>query len=525
MAVSQYATAIALNRPAPVHVADNQWEDQDRVRAYGTYEDIWNNVPEAFSALLRASDDPLSRRYVPAVRSLIESVNRYLAVDMETTWTPIPGNTISDQDMLDFTARFQSFWAREEVGIKLQSAKRWMLIKADALIAISADPAKPEGSRIRITEIEPEQYFPLFDPADGERILGVYLASIVLDDEGEEVIQRIEYRRIFNEEQSAEFGGTPVGGIFYRVGYFELDGWDDREDGEEALKPVQPPSWAQLQFEDGTDLAAGVPLPAQITSIPVYHIRNRRRGGKAGRFGTSEIQGLESILAGITQNTSDEDVASAMAGLGFYWTDSGRPRDENGRELPWEVGAAVIAEVEAGKRIGRVEGVGTVQPIQDHISLLKDSAREANGIPEIAAGKTNSATASSGVALRIEFMPILSSNAEREEELASRFTQFLWDLTQMWFPAYEGWSPLPLQPGVVFGDPLPVDRAAVIAEVRDLVATGIASKDWAVGHLKAKLGYDFPADMLQAAAAERQAELDAMGSRLDQEMTGGGPAA
>jgi hypothetical protein len=523
MAISPYATAAVLKRPVPAYVTNV--DDIERVRAYGSYEDVWNNVPEAFAALLRASDDPLARRYVPVVREILEATNRYLAQDMETTWLATPGVTISAEQLAEWKGRLDAFWAREEVEIKFLTLKRWMLIKGDALLHITADPAKAEGARVRLTEIEPEQYFPIWDPADGERVLGCYLASVVLDDGGEEIVQRIEYRRVLSEEDVATYQ-TPVGGVFYRLGYFETDGWDDR-DPDDELKPVAPPAWAAVA-DGAPDPFAGFALDPRITSIPVYHLRNRRRGGKAGRFGLSDIQGLESVFAGIMQNTTDEDLAVALVGLGVYWTDSGKSRNAAGEEVPWEIGPASVAELEKDGKFGRVAGITTVQPVQDHISYLMETARGANAAPEIASGRTTSSAQISGVALRIQFMPTLAANAEREAEISSRFTQLLFDLMTMWFPVYEGWQALDLQPGVVFGDPLPPDRTALVAEVLSLLSpVQLVSKEWAVGYLAEKLGYQFPADMLTTAAAEAQATLDAEGARIAQEagQTGGDPTA
>ena len=524
MAASPYETAAVLKRPVPAHVT--KLEDSDRVRAYGTYEDIWNNVPEAFAALLRASDDPLARRYVPAVREIIEATNRYLAQKMETTWTALPGVTITDEQMAEWRGRLDAFWAREEVDILLSNLKRWWLIKGDALIHVTADASKAEGSRVRLTEIEPEQYFPIWDPADGERVLGCYLVSIVLDDEGDNIVQRIEYRRILSEEDVAKFA-APLGSIFYRLGYFEMDGWDDR-DPDDELKPVDPPEWAATPDGAVADPLAGFPLDPRITTLPVYHLRNRRRGGKPGRFGLSEMQGLESVLAGIIQNTTDEDLAVALVGLGVYWTDSGKSRNAKGEEIPWEIGPASVAEIEKDSKFGRVPGITTVQPIQDHVTALMDSMRGANAAPAVASGITQSSAEISGVALRIQFMPTLSANGEREAELASKLTQLLYDLHNMWFPVYEAWTPLQVQPGVVFGDPLPPDRNAVITEVMALLTpVQLVSKEWAVAYLAEKLGYDFPIDMLTTAAAEAQATLDAEGARIAQEagQTGGDPEA
>jgi len=511
VAVSPYDTALKLQRPAPGHVRPGQF-NQDRIQAYATYEDIWNNVNEAFDALLRSGDDPLARRYIPAVRSLIEATNRYLAHGFEIGWDPEPGTEVDDDAMNLLRSNMGALWRREEVPIKFLSMKRWMLIKGDALLLISADPAKEQGARIRITEIQPEQYFPIIDPSDGERVTGVYLASIVKNDDGDDIIQRIEYQKL-NEQTAANFGGA-VGQIGYRVGFFSLTGWDDRpgEDGQD-LEPVDPPSWGNTP--EWAVLRAGVVLPTQITSIPVYHFRNNRRGGPVGAFGLSEVQGLESILAGIIQNTTDEDLAVALQGLGVYWTDSGRPRDANGREIGWEIGPASMVELEKDGKMGRVDGVGSVQPIQDHMGGMMTAAREATAVPDVAIGRINTNVALSGVALRIEFMPILAKNAEKEEELTSKLTHLLHDLLTMWMPAYEAYTPPLVSPSVHFSDPVPIDRAAVLAEIIQMVQQNIVSREWAQKELSERLGYDFPDNMLATIATEQQELLDATGARID----------
>ncbi|HEX2609636.1 MAG TPA: hypothetical protein VHK68_01405, partial [Gemmatimonadales bacterium] len=374
MATSPYFTALALGRPKPSHVADGFW-DLDRVTAYGTYEDIWNNLPVAFAALLRSGDDPKSRRYIPLVRGLIEGVNRYLGKDPEISWMTLPGASIDQATLDEFSALVQATMTREEFDIKFSALKRWWLIKGDACLMISADPSKPEGTRIRITEVPPEQYFPIEDPSDGERILGVYLASIVQDDDDNDIVQRIEFQRCLTQERADQFG-VPLGAVFYRLGFYEQDGWDDRK-GED-LKAVQPPSWVGQAADPAADPLTGFALPAQITTIPVYHFRNNRRGGPNGRFGTSEIQGLESLLAGAIQNATDEDMAVALLGIGAYWTDSGRPRDSQGKETSWELAPGTILELEKDGKIGKLEGVSSVTPIQDHISYLTKSARESS---------------------------------------------------------------------------------------------------------------------------------------------------
>lgn len=519
--ISPYATALALNRPKPSHVTDGFY-DLDRVTAYGTYEDIWANIAEAFAALLRNGDDPKARRYIPMVRGLIEAVNRYLAKDPEIVWTPQPGATMDQGSMDQFTALINGMMLREEFSVKFLAMKRWWLIKGDALLTLGADPSKPEGSRIRLNEVPPEQYFPIYDNADGERVIGVYLASIVEDDDANEIVQRIEYQKITTQDRAGQFG-APLGSIFYRVSYWKQDGWDDRYGDE--LKEAEPPSWATGALPGAADPLVGYALPTQITEIPLYHFRNNRRGGLVGRFGTSEIQGLESILAGAIQNTTDEDMAIALLGIGAYWTDSGRPRDAQGKESEWEMAPGTVLELEKDGKFGRVDGVTSVTPIQDHMGWLDKSARGSLSVPDIAAGSLDPANPASGVALQIQFTPILARNMEKEAELDARLTHLLHDLAFMWLPAYEGLTPPLVDPSVTFGNPLPLDRAAALKEIIDMLTARVISIEFAQQAISERLGYQFPTGMLAAIVKEQTELLDATGGRIASDAVGGDPNA
>jgi hypothetical protein len=510
--VSPYATALALGRPKPTHVEDGFY-NIDRISAYSTYADIWANIPDAFAALLRNGDDPKARRYIPLVRGLVEGINRYLAKDPEIVWTPIPGATVTQDDMDAFTAQVNATLTREEFDIKFLAMKRWWLIKGDSLLALSADPSKEQGTRLRITEIPAEQYFPVHDPNDGERVIGCYLTSIVQDDDDDNIVQRIEYWKCNTQDRADQFG-VSLGAIFYRLGFFELDGWDDRPDVAADLKPVEPPQWAAAGVDPEADPFTGYALPASITSLPVYHFRNQRRGGIEGRYGTSEIQGLESILAGAIQNSTDEDMAIALLGIGVYTTDSGRPRDARGNEADWEMGPGTVLELEKDSKFNKVDGVTTVQPIQDHMTHLRGAAREAAAIPDIAAGTVDPNSTASGVALSIQFMPVLARNSEKEAELNSKLTQFLYDMVTMWFPAYEQITPPQVSPSLTFGNPLPLDRAAALKEIIDMVTANVVSREWAATAISERLGYTFPKNMQTAIVSEQSALLDASGARI-----------
>lgn len=520
-AISPYATAQILGRPRANWVPSVV--DGDRVQSYFTYEDIYHNVSDAFLAILRVGEDEVGRRYVPSARSIIEATNRYLAKNLTYISSIPPDVTLSDEDVALTMRALQDLLKREEFTPKFLSMKRWMLIKGDALLHISADPSKPEGSRVRITEVSPEFYFPLYDTVDAERVIGAYLTTIVLDDEDEEIAQRIEYRRIINEDMAAEFS-APVGSVFYRVGYFETDGWDDRgpEFTAEDLAPVEAPSWA-APAAGAPDHLAGYALPAQITAIPLYHFRNNRRG--ASTFGTSELQGIETLLAGVTQTLTDTDLAAALQGIGVYWTDSGRPRDAQGNEEDWVVAPANMIELEKDGKLGRVQGVGRdgIGAMHDHAARLKAEARETTATPDVAVGVVDVQVVASGVALAIQMAPIISKNAEKEEELSNKLDQLLYDLLNGWLPAYEGLNAGGLVVEAVFGDPLPVNREAIVKEVTELVKAKVISAQFGAQIVRDKLGYDIdPAAMAAQVGQEAQALLDADGAQLDAAAAGGG---
>lgn len=520
--VSPYATALDLGRPKPNWVP--RPEDADRVQSYFTYEDVFHNVKDAFAVVLRdAAGEEAYRRYVPAARTIIEATNRYLCKGMTYVSTVPTDVTLSDEDVAATMQLLTSTFKREEFTAKFLSMKRWMLIKGDSLLHVTADPLKPQGSRLRITELPPEFYFPIHHPIDTERVIGCYITSLVEDDEGEEIAQRIEYRRVLTEEDASTYG-VPVGSIWYRVQYFEPDGWDDRAPlTEEDLAPVDAPAWAATPEGSAQDPLAGYALPATITAIPVYHFRNNRRG--TAPFGTSELQGVETLVAGVHQAITDTDLAVALTGIGVYATDSGKPRDSQGNETEWVIAPASVVELEAGKSFKRVEGVGRdgVEAMHAHSDKLQTEARQATATPDIAVGRVDVSVASSGVALAIEMAPIISKNEEKEEEISSKLDQLLYDLLNGWFPAYEQHNAGGLVVNVVFGDPLPVNREAVVTEVTELVTAKVISAQFAMKVLKDKLGYEIdPQQMLREIAQEAQALLDADGAQLDAAAQGAG---
>lgn len=530
-ALSPYQTVADFGKPFSDLLPDGAEDDRLRLRAYDTYEEMYGNEATLFEKVMSVdSENALFRRLVPVARSIVEGTNRYLARDLE--WVAIqtaPGTgTEAGQGTPEAggegAALFMQTWKalqdREEFGAKFLSLKRWMLIRGDAILHVTADPSKPEGQRLSISELTPSTYFPIADPTNAERVTGCYIVNVIKNDEDEDIVARLEYQRVLTPERAAELQGATVGGIYTRLTFWEKDKWDARNMIEADLAEVPAP--ARFAGPAFVTLLSGQMLPTDIQAIPVYHFRNKRMGGKL--FGLSELQGLETLLVGVNQTVTDEELAVALQGLGFYWTDSGNVKDANGNDADWVIAPATVAQVEEGKQFGRVQGINTVNPSQEHINLLKREMQETSGTPRIAMGGMDAANPASGVALSIEMAPMVAKNEEKEEEIASKLRQLSYDMVTGWLPAYEGVADTGVRLEPVFSDPIPVNREAVMKEIIDLVTAKIISTTYARVLIKERLGFQVPDGEETALAAEAQAAMDLQGSRMDSEL-GAGPEA
>lgn len=508
---SPYETALALGGARPAYVTND--EDASRVIAYNTYSDVYRNVPEAFTAVLRTDEgDEISRRLVPGARTIVEATNRYLAKG--PTITPSSEVTLPDgtSQAVDVAAAEQvmgmwgNFVKREEFWTKFSALKRWMLIRGDGILHVYADDKKAQGTRVSITELDPATYFRIPDPLDSLRTVGVYLVTLIPNDANDGVVaQRQEYKF------------TEAGRIWTQLTFWEEDGWDDRFPLSEAdLKPLDPP-----QRFAGMPLVTGFELDSRITTIPVYLYRNNREGNQP--YGTSELQGIETLLAGMIQTATDEDLTIVLTGIGVYVTTSGKPRDTQGNEIDWVISPASVMELESHEdRFERVEGVSSVEPMQDHFTLLESQALRTSGTADIAVGRVDVQVAESGIALSLQMAPTLAKNEEKELELKSVTEHLLYDLLNMWFLVYEGLDPKGTALNLTFDNPLPDDRAAILKEIIEMLTNKIISIEFAGQLIKERLGYSIPDDMLAAMVAEQGQMLDAVGARADAEAGGGG---
>lgn len=536
VATNKYKSVVTgLRRPLPDWITEDT--DAVRIAAYDGYVDMYRNVPETFKLVARGEEDqPI---YIPSAKKIVEATNRYLAKAWDWTVRSIAAEAAASQSASDDSASPQAttlngaegnriaiqmalanLARREELHTKFYSVKRNALIKGDALWFIQADLAQAEGERVTVRELDPRHYFRIPDANDFERTKGCYLVDLIAVGTTQ-VARRLEYRRVENEDDAAEWG-VPAGTVYTRLSFWEPKGWDDRWEGHPELKPVPPPE-PYASSAVYADLLAGTTLPQGVTALPVYHIRNNREGGEP--FGSSQIAGIETMIAAINQGASDEDITLALQGLGIYVTTSKPPVNDQGEQTEWFVAPGTVLELNgAGDTFNRVDGLKNMLPFQQHIGFLDGQIKESTGLSAVAVGQVDVAVASSGVALRLEMAPILSGNEEKEVELLSRMDQMLHDLVFMWLPL-DG-SPKPDPADIIvtnsFGDPLPLDEDKIIDRVIKMVAAGLMSADFAIKYLNDQLGFNFPADMLTQIQSEQDAVATRMTGELDAADSGAG---
>lgn len=501
----RYSTVAPMFGSLQNWVADEQ--ERRRIASYAVYESIYWSNPGTFKLVTRGEEDkPI---YVPSGRIIVETLHRYLANDLTFTVEPRdPTGEVkpSTDDFALATQVIDDLMARERFLARFNSNKRYGIMRGDWAFHLYADPARMPGSKLSVFAVDPASLFPVYETGNPDNIIGWHIAEAFKDNDGKDYIKRLTYRKVTGT------GGPSA--ITSEIALFKLDNWGG-PGMEQAPKPevvLQP-----LQT-----------LPAPIDQLPIYLIPNFEEPGTI--WGSSEMRGLETLMRGLNQSVSDEDISLALDGLGVWVTDAGTPVDENGDEVPWNLGPGRVVEVGEGKEFKRANSTSTVVPYQQHVDLLQNYLDWTMGISGVAKGKVDVQTAESGVALLLEMAPLLARVDEKELTIEAVMSNMMYDLTK-WLVAYEGSTLSPLMnvkwvPH--FGPHLPRDRKAEIDELFKLAAISpqILPLSYIRNRLR-QLGYeDMPEEAALAAELQKEQELristqqDAFGARVDQEVNG-----
>lgn len=482
-----YTTGESLFGQKPSWVADPL--DQKRLLSYLLYEKIYWNVQGVFTLTARGTEDkPI---YVPAGRTIIDTSNRYTGAAYSVSVAALNGGEDTN-DVLAARLALSDLMARERFRSKFRGAKRYCQIQGDWVWHLTADPDKPVGSRLSLNVIDPSHYFPVYDPETVDRVIAVFLAEPV-DVDGKSMVRRVCYRK------TQAIGTTPAS-VTFEQGLFEPDAWQSLD--------AQPLEIIQTQET----------FPPEITSIPVYHIKNFEEPGNP--FGSSEIRGMERLIAGLDQTISDEDLTLALNGLGMYATDAGPPVDpETHRPTSWQLGPGRVVHHPPGTTWDRVAGVGSVDPFGDHYDRIWQAMKQATGSPDVAIGSVDVAIAQSGIALALQLSPIIAKSSEKNDLIAETHDQMWFDIINMWYPAYEETTFNEVSVKSVFGDSVPIDRDTRFKELNDMLASGVID-DIYYRQEATKLGYTFPEDMAVRAKAWRdeQNATDQFAARVNAEL-------
>ena len=465
---TSYSTVAGLFSAKPGWVPP---EDQERVQSYNEYDKLYWNHNKNLQLIMRGTDD-VNPIFVPEARTIIEATHRYVGAGMQFRVSEGVGTPNS---IALATAFLAALWRREAFYGKYNDNKRFGLVRGDWCWHVTANDLKPAGSRLRIMPVHPGNYFPVFESdvvegGDPDKIVKVHIAEETVMDQ-----------KVFVKRQTYE--RDDAGTIISSAAVFE------------------PDKWTAADASPTTVLLNPTPLHPLIKAFPVYHVRNRTE--PLNPWGSSELRGLERILAGLTQAVSDEDMALALEGLGVYYTESSATfRDPSGAAVEAQLYPGMIMR---GAKLQRVQGIGSVSPYTDHITQLINFIRESSGTPNVAVGKVDVQTAESGIALALQLGPMLAKAGEADQKIADTHTQFVYDLVQGWIPAYEGVNFTDVEVLPVFGPKIPPNVAATTTMASNLVVAGIMSKETAREWLAAQ-GVPFAEDEAARLAAEQDAE-------------------
>lgn len=442
-------------------------DDMARCKAYNLYDDFYHNRPETFQVTLRGDSDV--EIYLPSTKKIVDSTARFLAVK--------PKWNITGGDQSTVSAYAENLWSREEMSGKFVRAKKSGLTRGDAVWHVTADNTKPVGKRISIHTVHPSCYFPI---EEGDRIVGVHLVDIIMDprentaahpDKNKKVARRQTYRK-------------EDGGITSETRLFELGGWDDRNLQRDEMKPLQGvgPVFPKRM------------LPKGITQIPVYKVSNNIPDGST--WGMSQVAGIEYIINALNQSVTYEDLSLVLQGLGVYVSTAGPPAAADGKPGQYKLHPGSVVEIGEGDSFTRVSGVASVAPFQEHMQWVDDYASKGLGLPDMASGKVDVSVAQSGIALALEMGPIISENEDKQSSIGGVWDQIGYDLIHDWFPVFEEIDSPNSKWETVFGDPMPLNRDAIIAELIQLTTAGLLLKEEARDKL-VDLGYEKPSGITQ----------------------------
>jgi hypothetical protein len=246
--------------------------------------------------------------------------------------------------------------------------------------------------------------------------------------------------------------------------------------------------------------------PNPVGTIPVVHIPNMTISSSP--WGQSDIWDIISLNRELNEKMTEvSDIINYHAAPVTIITGAKASQLERGPKKVW-------AGLPKDASVFNLESRGNMAGALEYIQFLKRSMHEITGVPETALGQFQPVSNTSGVALAIQYQPMMNrfhmkrihftKGLERVNELIIRtaavfepewlvYNPALGEPPEMdALPQLDPTDPLTYQVQVHWPEPLPVDVLIKLNEVQAKMALGLESKE---GALRA-LGEEFPREKL-----------------------------
>lgn len=263
--------------------------------------------------------------------------------------------------------------------------------------------------------------------------------------------------------------------------------------------------------------------PNPLGTIPVIHIPNVRVSGSP--WGLSDCHDIIPINRTYNEVSTDiADIVNYHAAPVTVIIGAKASQLEKGANKVW-------GGLPKDARVENLEGGAQgLKGAMDFLALMKKTMHEMVGVPETALGMSQPISNTSGVALSIQFQPLMNKwnqkttqygrGVQRINELILLNLALKEPEVMFWNPLTEGSleegeaqaldinDPLAIQNFVHFLPPLPLDKLIVLNEIQSKLSLGLESK---AGALRA-LGEEFPYEKLEEIRSELMADAKADGA-------------
>ena len=264
--------------------------------------------------------------------------------------------------------------------------------------------------------------------------------------------------------------------------------------------------------------------PNPLGTIPVIHIPNVRISGSP--WGLSDCNDIISINRSYNETATDiADIVNYHAAPVTVIIGAKASQLEKGANKVW-------GGLPKDARVENLEGGAQgLKGAMEFLAMMKKSMHEMIGVPETALGQAQPISNTSGVALSIQFQPLMNRyhqkiiqyahGLERVNELIllnlalKEPEKFVWDPDANQTPLKQGQlaqldfnDSITYQSYVHFPQPLPLDKLIALNEIQTKLSLGLESKEGALR----TLGEEFPAEKLTEIRQELQDDAVADGA-------------